>query len=90
MKTKAETKPKPKPKLLAMVCKRACQMRAPYRFPPFSISQTSQNNKNSSLNKEIKESVRPIVKNNQEKSEEKVGAYQWVLFNILLLPMNMK
>lgn len=88
-KTKTETKTK----LLTAVCKRACLMRAPYRVSSYSTAQISQTNKISSSNHKTEQQFSSIVKNGKEKTDKKVGGYQFsnylLLTNVILILKNL-
>ena len=85
MPCKTTTKTGTKTKLFAAVCKHACLMRAPYRVSSYSTVQIRQTNKISSSYNKTKQQLSLIVKNDKEKTDEKVGEYQ---FSKHLLLMN--
>jgi hypothetical protein len=77
MSGKTKIKTKTKTQLLTVVCKRACLMRAPYRVSSYPSVQINQINKNSSSNTKTKQQFPLIVKSSKEKTDEKVGAYEF-------------
>ena len=85
MTCKTKIKTGTKTKLFTTVCKRACLMRAPYRVSSYPTVQIRQTNKIPSSNNKTKQQFSLIVKNGKEKTNEKVGEYQ---FSNYLLMMN--
>ena len=70
-------------KLMAAVCKRAGLMRAKYRVSSYPTAQTSQKKTNLLSNKNKQQSL-PIVKSSEEKTERRVGAYQFTKYQTLI------